>query len=138
MKKIFLLFMSLAVLSSCSDDDEANGTSDDRILGTWFLVEVNGIENLPFEINECILRSNVTFNSNNTANSNYYTGTTSENCSLDDEEGRWEKLEGDSKYQLTIPVLGSQRGTVNFSGDNSEFTFIPDLIPAANIVFEKR
>ena len=142
MKKIFLLFMSLAVLSSCSNDDDASGNSEDQILGTWYLAEVNGTGSLPFEVNECTSQSNITFGTDNTAFSEYYMQTQA-GCTVDAEEGTWNDGEG-SKYSFRIPYLGSQEGTVEFSEDGSQFTFYPDRLQNPdseddpNIVFEKR
>ncbi|WP_373058991.1 lipocalin family protein [Zunongwangia sp. H14] len=133
MKKIFLLVLSLSLFISCSDDDDAGGNDD--ILGTWHLAEVNGTGNLPFEVNECTTRSNITFNSDNTAYSEYY-AESDDVCESDAEEGTWSN-EGQSKYSFSIPILGRQQGNVNFTGD-SQFTFEPDVLPGISIVFEKR
>jgi hypothetical protein len=130
--------MSLAVLSSCSDDDDASGNSDDQILGTWGIVEINNAGDFPVSINTCSSQSQITFNSDNTAFSEYYTQTQA-GCTVDSEEGTWSGGDG-SKYTFRIPLLGSQQGTVEFSDDYSEFTFYPDALMTenTNIVFEKR
>ncbi|MDT0645259.1 lipocalin family protein [Zunongwangia sp. F260] len=139
MKKIFLLFMSLAVLSSCSNDDDANGNGDNDILGTWGLVAINNAGNFPVTVNECSSQSQITFNSDGTAFSEYYTQTETE-CTLDSEEGNWSGGRDDNKYIFKIPLLGPQPGRVEFSDDYSMFTFYPDALITqnTNIVFEKK
>lgn len=138
MKKIFLLFMSLAVLSSCSDDDDA-GNGDNKILGTWGLVEINNAGDFLIPINECTSRSQITFNSDGTAVSEYYMNTQA-GCTADSEEGNWSGGGDDNKYIFRIPILGSQPGRVEFSNDYSRFTFYPDALMTnnTNIVFEKK
>ena len=134
MKKLFLMLFSIALLTSCSEDDDANG--DDKIIGTWFIVEANGIPG--FELTECNRESFITFNSDNTTNSEYYVES-DEDCALEDEANSdWEK-DGEV-YTFSIPFEGLDdfNGTVSFNSDETEFTFTPLLLPTASVVFEKR
>jgi hypothetical protein len=139
MKKLLLILFSIALFTSCSEDDDANG--DDDILGTWFIAEANGIPN--FEVTECTRESSITFNSDNTTYSEYYVGS-GEACTLADETNSvWER-EGQI-YTFSLPIEGLENfdldninGNISFNSDKSEFTFTPLIFPSASIVFEKR
>ena len=61
MKKLFVILFSIALFTSCSEDDDANG--NDKILGTWFIAAANGVPN--FELSDCNKESFITFNSDN-------------------------------------------------------------------------
>ncbi|MDT0688414.1 lipocalin family protein [Salegentibacter sp. F188] len=139
MKKIFLLFMSIAVLSSCSNDDDSSGNSENNILGTWGLVEINNAGDFLIPVNECTSQSQITFNSDGTAISEYYMNTDGE-CTVDSEEGNWSGGGNNDKYIFRIPILGSQPGRVDFNDDYSRFTFYPDALMTQNthIIFEKK
>ncbi|MCM4154503.1 lipocalin family protein [Gramella sp. AN32] len=130
MKKIFLLLVSLSVLTSCSDDDDSS--KDGNIVGTWFLVEAN---NAPgYTIDDCTSQSNITFNADNTATSEFYANTES-GCDFDPGSGGWSK--DGNQYTFAIPLYGDVTGTVTFNSD-TRFTFVPS-IPGLNasLVFEK-
>ncbi|MDT0676049.1 lipocalin family protein [Autumnicola musiva] len=143
MKRLFILLIPMMAMAACSSDDDASGSSDDQILGTWYLAEINNAGNLPFVVNDCTSDSNITFNSDNTAYSEYYTVTTSSNCISEEEEGNWSKGDEESKYTFSIPFLGPREGTVIFSSE-TEFSFYPDDLTSDDpnndpyIVFEKR
>lgn len=134
MKKLFLLLFGIALLTSCSDDDDVSG--DDRILGTWFIAEVNGLPG--FELDDCNQESFITFNSDNTTYSEYYTRS-GESCTLEDNTNSVWEVDGEV-YTFTIPFqnLGEFNGNVSFNSDVTEFTFTPQAVPTASIVFEKR
>lgn len=129
MKKIFLVLLSVVLFSACSDDDSTNA---ELILGTWFLVEANNVPG--FTVDECTGQSNITFNANNTANTEFY-GRVDGNCVSDSDTGNWSSSSG-SKYTFEIPNYGELTGTVDFSGD-SRFVFRPDDLPTSTLVFEK-
>lgn len=136
MKKLFVILFSIALFTSCSEDDDANG--NDKILGTWFIAEANGVPN--FELSDCNQESFITFNSDNTTYSEYYVAS-SASCTLDDEtSSEWEK-DGEI-YSFTLPVdlegFENVSGKISFNSDLTEFTFTPSLIPSASMVFEKR
>ncbi len=141
MKKIFLLFFSLALLTSCSSDDDGGSTGDDQILGKWFVAEINNTGALNIQANDCNRQSFIDFKSNFKADSALYAEDGGE-CNVDNSENDdWSNL-GESKYRFVIPFegIGSQTGRVDFNADFTEFTFYPDLFETqnTNIVFEKR
>ncbi len=117
MKKFLVLLTMLAVFASCSDDDDVNG-GEEQIVGSWMLVDwsIPGYG----EPTDCNLQSNITFNSDNTADSEFYEEVEGE-CMADSQSGDWE-AHGDGEYTFDVPSLGEQTGTVEFQGDNS-FTF---------------
>ncbi len=141
MKKIFLLFFSLALLTSCSSDDDGGNAGDDQILGKWFVAEINNTGTLNIEVNDCNRQSFIDFKSNFKADSALYTRVEGE-CNVDNSENDdWSNL-GESKYRFVIPFegIGAQAGRADFNADLTEFTFYPDLFSGqnTNIVFEKR
>lgn len=138
MKKLLLLFMSVATLTACSKDDDDNKDSQDPILGVWYVASIQNGGN--FQLSECNKESSVEFMENNNGISKFYSESNGE-CNLDNtEEGEWSNL-GSSRYKFVIPYegIGAQSGKVEFNGD-SEFTFYPDILASNNtsIVFEKR
>ncbi len=141
MKKIFILFFSLALLTSCSNDDDGGTTGDDKILGKWFVAEVNNTGTLNIEINDCNRQSFIEFKSNFKADSALYAEDGGE-CNVDNSENDDWSNEGGSKYRFVIPFegIGAQTGRADFNSDFTVFTFYPDLLVGqnTNIVFEKR
>ncbi|MBZ9632527.1 lipocalin family protein [Salegentibacter sp. LM13S] len=134
MKKLFLMLFSIALLTSCSEDDDANG--DDQILGTWYAVEINNSPVPGVELSECNQNSNITFNSDFSTYSEYYTEMDGE-CEIDDTtESTWSK--DNEIYTFTIPFegIGELNGTADFQGDT--FIFSPVLSPDTTIIFEMR
>tara|TARA_R100000935_G_scaffold55968_1_gene86641 strand:+ start:504 stop:926 length:423 start_codon:yes stop_codon:yes gene_type:complete len=140
MKKIFLLFFTLALLTSCSNDDDGGNVGDDPILGKWFVAEINNTGNLPIEVNDCNRQSFIDFKSNFQADSALYAENGAE-CNVENSENDDWSNEGNSKYRFVIPFegIGAQTGRIEFNGTSS-FTFYPDLLAGQNtsIVFEKR
>ena len=133
MKKLFVLFFSMALLTACSEDDNS---STDPIVGTWFVAEVNNIPN--FTLSECNTSSFMTFNADGTTNSVFYTqieGICTPGTSTNSE---WKKQAG--IYSLTIPIpeleaISPLSGTIQFNVDT--FTFTPVISPQTTIVFKK-
>lgn len=141
MKKIFILFFSLALLSSCSSDDDGGTTGEDQILGKWFVAEINNTGALNIEANDCTRRSFIDFKADFKADSALYAEEGGE-CNVDNSENdEWSSL-GDSRYRFVIPFegIGAQSGRADFNDNNTSFTFFPDLLSGqgTNIVFEKR
>lgn len=131
MKKFLILLLSITLFSACSDDDDAS--SNGSIVGTWFLVEAN---NVPYTIDECTGRSNITFNADNTASSEFYSSEGGE-CDFETDTGNWSNS-SDSQYTIKVPGLNQAlAGTVDFSGDN-RFTFTPNDLPTSSITFERQ
>ncbi len=133
MKKFFVFFLSLSLLTGCSSDDDAT-TGEDPILGKWFVVELNN----PLSqdgLSECNLRSNIEFKADNTAKSQFYSDEDAQ-CQLEESNSQWSNL-GNSRYSFELLGFGNQSGTVNFEGNN-RFTFTNPSIPGFSIVFEKR
>lgn len=131
MKKLLILMLSIATLTACSNDDDSGNTNEEKILGTWFLVEANNVPT--FELNDCTSQSNITFNADNSALTEYY-GTVEGECVSDEDNTTWSK--SSSKYTFDVPSFGPVTGTVTFNSD-SKFTFVPDALPTASMVFEK-
>jgi len=141
MKKIFLLFFSLALLTSCTSDDDGGNAGDDQILGKWFVAEINNSAALNLSVSECNKQSFINFKGDSNADSEFYTETGGE-CTLEDSDSSAWSNEGNSRYKFNIPFegIGSQAGRVEFNSSNTSFTFYPDLLAGqnTNIVFEKR
>lgn len=141
MKKIFLLFFSLALLTSCSNDDDGGNAGDDKILGKWYVVEINNTGTFNIEANACNTQSFIDFKANFKADSALYSLNDGE-CTVETSEGDdWSNL-GESNYKFIIPFegIGAQAGEAKFNEDNTKFTFFPTLLSEqnTNIVFEKR
>jgi hypothetical protein len=133
MKKLFLMLFSIALLVSCSEDDDANG--EDDILGTWYAVEITNPPIEGFILSECNQNSNITFNPDFSTYSEFYSETDG-SCEIEDSsESTWSK-DGEI-YTFTIPFegIGQLNGTADFNGDT--FIFTPIASPETSIVFEK-
>lgn len=131
MKKILILMLSIATLTACSNDDDNNEPEQEKILGTWFLVEANNAPGL--EINDCTSQSKITFNADNSATTEFHAMSNGE-CVSSTNNTTWSK--SDSKYTFEIPSYGPVPGTVTFNS-SSKFTFVPDVSPSTSLVFEK-
>ncbi len=136
MKKLFLLFISLTVLTACSNDDDTS--EEDPILGTWFIVEVNNIPNSDFTLSECNKNSTMTFNVDGTATSIFH-AQIEENCMAGTPTtSTWNNESG--IYTITIPIpelqgFNTLTGTIEFTSNT--FIFTPAVSPTTTIVFEK-
>ena len=127
MKKIFVLFLSLAFLTACSNDDDNGQTGPDPILGTWVLVDASGQIAGQFCLEE---ESTITFNANNTGSAIFY--LTATNCEATSSAGGWTNR-GNSNYTISVPLIGDTQGTANFVNAN-RFTF---TTTAGVLTFEK-
>lgn len=105
-----LLFLSLALLSACSNDDDGDTTGPDPILGTWVLVEMTPPV---VDVNACEEESTVTFNADMSGSGSFFLG---EDCEETTSEGNW-TVSGNT-YSLEIPILGRVNGTAEFVGSN--------------------
>ncbi len=115
MKKIFVLFLSMAFLFACSsDDDEPQG--EDPIVGTWVLVQMTPPS---IDFSACENSSTINLNANKTGSGSFYFEET--NCIEQTSTGNWVN-NGNSSYTIAVPFLGNITGTANFTGDD-EFTF---------------
>lgn len=133
MKKLFLMLFSIALLVSCSEDDDTNG--EDDILGTWYAVEITNPPIPGLVLSECNQNSNITFNSDFSTSSEFYSEVDG-NCEIEDSsESTWSK-DGEI-YTFTIPFegIGQLNGRANFNGDT--FIFTPIASSDTSIVFEK-
>ena len=70
MKKLFFILFSIALFTSCSEDDDANG--DDKILGTWYAVEITNPPIPGLVLSDCNQNSNITFNADSSTSSEFY------------------------------------------------------------------
>ncbi|HSP10955.1 MAG TPA: lipocalin family protein [Salegentibacter sp.] len=128
MKKLFALLAVFMMFTACDSDDDAN-EGDDPILGTWFLVDWN-IPTVEGPT-ECNMESNIVFNADNTADTEFYEEVEG-NCVSDVQSGEWE-AHGNNQYTFEVPNIGEQRGTVTFEGNN-RFTF---TLTGISMTFEK-
>lgn len=134
MKKILILLLSISVFTACSDDDEAETDDGTRIVGKWYLESVHPIGGQN-TLNTCNQDSFIEFESDGSANSEFYEETES-SCELEDSnDGTW-VYNGNNNYTFFIPSLGNTTGNVNFTSDNS-FTFTSPQLPGIEVVFEK-
>lgn len=133
MKKLFVILFSIALFTSCSEDDDANG--DDKILGTWYAVEITNPPIPGLVLSDCNQNSNITFNADSSTSSEFYSEIDG-NCEIEDtSESTWSK--SNDIYTFTIPFegIGQLNGTADFNGDT--FIFTPIASPETSIVFEK-
>lgn len=134
MKKFFVLFFSIALLMSCSEDDNA---ASDPILGTWYVAEVN---NPPgdFTLSECNTSSFMTFNADGTTNSVFYTQVNGNCTAGPSTPSEWSQQSGIYTFTIPIPELepfSPLFGTIQFNADT--FTFTPTFSSGTSIVFKK-
>lgn len=131
MKKymILLLLTGLFSFSACSDDDDAGTENEDPIVGTWI---VTSVEPAQFNIEACEEASTITFNENNTGSATFYIEETG--CAATNASGDWSN-EGGDVYTITVPVIGSMTGSVDFNGAN-EFFFVTDA--GVTITFQRQ
>ncbi len=135
MKKIFLVLISIALLSACSNDDDVTPPDDgSRIVGTWFLIDAQS-GSLTNTLSECNQNSFITFSADGTSESEFYEENES-SCELETSStGSWQYL-GDSQYTFEVAGFGESTGTVNFVS-NTRMTYAsPDFAPFT-LVFEK-
>lgn len=127
MKKLIVLFLSMAFLIACSNDDDSVDQGPDPIIGTWVLVNATG----QLEGQFCLEKeSTITFNPDNSGSATFY--LTSAECAPSSSTGGWTNR-GSSNYTISVPVFGDLQGTANFINANS-FTF---TTVAGVLTFEK-
>ncbi len=133
MKKLLVLFLSMAFLTACSNDDDNGDQGSDPILGTWLLVEASSPINTQFCLDE---ESTLTFNSNGTGQANFFLSQFQ--CAATTAPGTW-RNNGNSNYTITVQGLGDLVGTVNFSNNNTRFTFATTVLTVpGTLTFEKQ
>lgn len=135
MKKFFLLFISIAMLTACSEDDNSPQTDDgSEIVGTWFLVDAKA-GGVSGNLSDCAKKTFVTFNTDGSASSEFYEETDG-TCEVSDSNtGSWD-YKGNSVYSVDVAGYGNLEGTVNFES-STRFSFTsPDIAPVV-LVFEK-
>ena len=132
MKKLLVLFLSMASLVACSNDDDNTEQGPDPIIGTWVLVDASTPLDTQFCFDE---ESTMTFSSNNTGQATFYLG---EGCTENSAPGTWAN-NGNSAYTISVPVLGSLQGSVNFSENNTRFAFTTSVVGIpGTLTFEKQ
>ncbi len=133
MKKFLVLFLSMAFLFACSnDDDNEEPQGDDPIVGTWVLVDASEPLDSQFCFEE---ESTITFKANNTGQATFYlTGT---ECSANNSQGTWSN-NGNSVYTISVPVAGNILGTADFTSAN-RFTFTTTIFTIPGVItFERQ
>lgn len=112
MKKLFLLLITCALLSSC-ENNEGTETNSDPIIGNWQLHSTldNGVE----VSTECERNSTVLFKSDGFVTATNYEGDI--NCSSETETFNWSNL-GNSVYSVD-----GDNQTITFSENNTKFSF---------------
>ncbi len=131
MKKLLILFLSISLFTACSDDDD-DSASDDNIVGTWVLVEANSIPG--YTVDDCTSQSTITFNTDNSASSTFYSNVDG-SCESANDTGTWSSS-SNSQYTIEIPGFDAPvTGTITFN--NNRFTFVPNLLPTASLTFER-
>jgi hypothetical protein len=135
MKKFFVLFFSIALLTACSDDDNPD---TDPVIGKWFIAEVNNIPGSDFTLSECNTNSFMTFNADGTTNS-VFSSEVEGNClagpSTDSE---WKQQANIYTFTIPIPELedfSPLSGTIQFN--SGTFTFTPLISSGTTIIFKK-
>lgn len=133
MKKILFMILAVTVLAACSKDDDSPEAGDDAILGKWFLVDAKA--GSVSVVTECQKNSNITFNSDKSADSEYYESNDAGECNLESsDQGNWDS--SNSQYTFDVPGYGNLTGTVSFE-NSSKFTFTsPDIAPLV-LTFQK-
>jgi hypothetical protein len=135
MKKLFFMLFSVALLASCSDDDDVNNKDDERIYGKWFVAEANNIPS--FELSDCNQQSNIIFKADNTTSSEYYTSSEGE-CTIEDRtESTWSKNNDIYTFAIPFKDLGKLSGSVKFEENEKQFVFTPSDFPGFSIVFNR-
>ena len=135
MKKFFVLFFGIALLTACSKDDNA---SPDPVLGKWFVAEVNNVPGSDFTLSECNTNSFMTFNADGTTDSVFYTEIEGNCTAGPSTNSDWSKQIG--IYTITVPIpelepYNTLSGTIQFNADT--FTFTPTGFLQTTIVFKK-
>jgi hypothetical protein len=121
--------------------DDDNNDGDNKIVGKWYLSEINNSGALNLQVNNCNAQSFIDFKADKTATTEYYIETDGI-CSLESSDtSDWSGNEGE-KYSFFVPVenIGKLSGTVSYNSDYTEFTFYPDVFETqgTNIVFVKK
>ena len=102
MKKLLVLFLAATALVSCNKDDD-NNDGDNKIVGKWYLAEINNSGALNLQVTDCNAKSFIDFKADNTADSEYYTETDGE-CTLESSDTSDWTDQGDSNYSFYVPV----------------------------------
>jgi len=135
MKKFFVLFFGIALLTACSKDDNA---SPDPVLGKWFVAEVNNVPGSDFTLSECNTNSFMTFNADGTTNSVFYTEIDGNCTAGPSTRSEWGQQAGIYTFTIPIPELedfSPLYGTIQFDADT--FTFRPTASQGTTIIFNK-
>ncbi|WP_299122314.1 lipocalin family protein [uncultured Tenacibaculum sp.] len=88
MKPLLLIVLAITVFTSCSSDDEIDTNS---ITGTWKLISHSDLISLP----ECMKKSTLIFNSNNTISGTHYEA----DCDMNSISGSFSEI-NDSEYKI--------------------------------------
>ncbi len=119
MKKVFLLFVSIAMIgfTACSSDDDNDNKGSDPIIGTWNLYSINGKE-----LSECERKSSIVF-SKETVLIKAYSNDENKGCTLEASlTGTW-KNEGEGNYTITNNEQEKTTNFITFSDKNRTMSY---------------
>lgn len=88
MKNLLLIVLTFVTITSCSSDEEV---ADNSIIGTWKLISHSDVSTLP----ECMKKSTLVFNSNNTIGGTHYEA----DCDMNSISGSYSKT-NDTEYKI--------------------------------------
>ncbi len=89
MKNLLVLTVIITTLLSCSSSDD--NISENSIIGTWKLISHSDVNTLP----ECMKKSTLIFNSNNTVGGSHYEA----DCDMNSISGSYSKT-NDTEYKI--------------------------------------
>lgn len=104
MKNLLLIVLAITFFTSCSSSDEI---SDNSIIGTWKLINHSDVNTLP----ECMKKSTLVFNSNNTIGGTHYEA----DCDMNSISGSFSEI-NDSEYKIEF-TGATDTATAQVSGN---------------------
>ena len=136
MRKILLLFISMTMLTACSNNDDGTETDDgSKIVGKWFLVDAKA-GGVSGNLSACTTQNTfITFNADGSASSEFWEDINGTCEKTDNNTGTWE-YKGSSVYTVDVAGYGNLEGTVNFES-STRFNFTSPEIAPVVLVFEK-
>jgi len=119
MKKTLTFLLLVFTMIGCSSNDDLENNSN-TIIGKWTLDSQFSSDGMDRNIDECKQRSNVTFKTNNTFDSNSYQ-TINGNCTLDDESENIEYKVEDNILEITRSYIDNGETIIEIDKIKIEF-----------------